>query len=202
MKARTLHAGLLFLLPVLLHAQKVDFDALHSAQQLRYGVQAFHRGFFNDALTSLEKAVSYQPSNTVAQLWLGRAQWKSGYEQEAQRTWQQVVDSGRGSALVRDWIATLGLRRGLGRELRGSPTFVVSSELDVVAVADELSARGWPTARFLEPPALHFLMDRVDDEAVIHELLRELAAVADDIRSGRAKPVPGGIGYESGRRSL
>jgi sugar lactone lactonase YvrE len=129
-KARTLHVALLFLLPALLHAQTVDFNALHSAEQLRYGVQAFHRGFFNDAVISLEKAVSYQPSNSIAQLWLGRAQWRSGYEQEAQRTWQQVVDSGKGSALVRDWIKTLGLRRGLGRELRGSPAYVVSSELD------------------------------------------------------------------------
>ncbi len=81
---------------------------------------------------------------------------------------------------------------------------VVSSEVDVIAVADELTARGWPTARFLEPPALHFLMDRVDDEAVVHELLRELAAVVGDVRAGRATPAQGGVGYESGaaRRGL
>lgn len=82
---------------------------------------------------------------------------------------------------------------------------VVSSELDVIAVADELTARGWPTARFLEPPALHFLMDRVDDESVVQELLRELAAVVGDVRAGRVKAVEGGgIGYESGaaRRGL
>jgi sphinganine-1-phosphate aldolase len=81
---------------------------------------------------------------------------------------------------------------------------VVSSEVDVIAVADELTARGWPTARFLEPPALHFLMDRVDDESVIHELLRELAAVVGDVRAGRVKPAQGGVGYESGavRRGL
>ena len=29
---------------------------------------------------------------------------------------------------------------------------VVSDEVDVITVADELTARGWPTARFLEPP--------------------------------------------------
>ena len=81
---------------------------------------------------------------------------------------------------------------------------VVSSELDVIAVAEELTARGWPTARFREPPALHFLMDRVDDESVIRELLRELAAVVGDVRAGRVKPAEGGVGYESGaaRRSL
>jgi glutamate/tyrosine decarboxylase-like PLP-dependent enzyme len=81
---------------------------------------------------------------------------------------------------------------------------VVSDELDVIAVADELTARGWPTARFLEPPALHFLMDRVDDESVIQELMRELASVVADVRAGRVKPAEGGVGYESGavRRGL
>jgi glutamate/tyrosine decarboxylase-like PLP-dependent enzyme len=81
---------------------------------------------------------------------------------------------------------------------------VVSDEVDVIMVADELTARGWPTARFLEPPALHFLMDRVDDESVIHELLRELTAVVRDVRAGVVKPAEGGVGYESGagRRGL
>jgi glutamate/tyrosine decarboxylase-like PLP-dependent enzyme len=81
---------------------------------------------------------------------------------------------------------------------------VVSDEVDVIAVADELTVRGWPTARFLEPPALHFLMDRVDDESVIHELLEELASVVADVRAGRVSPVAGGVGYESGavRRGL
>lgn len=77
---------------------------------------------------------------------------------------------------------------------------VVSDEVDVITVADELTARGWPTARFMEPPALHFLMDRVDDEAVIHELLRELGAVVADVRAGRVAPTKGGVGYESGAR--
>ncbi len=77
---------------------------------------------------------------------------------------------------------------------------VVSSEVDVITVAEELTARGWPTARFLEPKALHFLMDRVDDEAVIHALLRALAEVVADVRAGRVKPAQGGTGYESGER--
>lgn len=77
---------------------------------------------------------------------------------------------------------------------------VVSSEVDVITVAEELTARGWPTARFLEPRALHFLMDRVDDEAVIHDLLRALAEVVADVRAGRVKPAQGGTGYESGER--
>jgi len=129
-KLRKLSVCLLCLCPSLLPAQTLDFNAVRSAEQLRAGVQSFHRGFYNDAWISLEKSISFQPVNTLAQIWLGRSQWKSGYEQEALRTWQQVLDSGKGSALVRDWIDVLTLRRGLGRELAGKSTFVVSAELD------------------------------------------------------------------------
>jgi hypothetical protein len=129
-KPRTLVICVLFLLPALLSAQKIDFNAARSADYLRRGVQAYHRGLYNESWTSLEKAVSYQPTNVLAQAWLGRAQWKAGYEQEALRTWQQIVDAGNGSALIRDWINVLTLRRGLGRELTGRTTWVISSELD------------------------------------------------------------------------
>jgi sugar lactone lactonase YvrE len=129
-KLRTLSVCLLSLCPTLLPAQTIDFNAVRSAEQLRAGVQSFHRGFYNDAWISLEKSISLQPTNTLAQAWLGRAQWKSGYEQEALRTWQQILDSGKGSALVRDWVDVLTLRRGLGRELAGKSTYVVSAELD------------------------------------------------------------------------
>jgi DNA-binding beta-propeller fold protein YncE len=140
-KSRAIPACVLCLIPVLIHAQTIDLDVARSAQNLQSGVQAFHRGFYNDAWMSLEKAVSYQPANGLAQLWLGRAQWKAGYEQEAVRTWQQAVDAGRGSALVREWIRVTTLRRGLGRELAGTATWVVSSELDGTVASGALFKR-------------------------------------------------------------
>ncbi|HVO37789.1 MAG TPA: hypothetical protein VMV03_02070 [Spirochaetia bacterium] len=79
---------------------------------------------------SLEKAIGYQPANTRAQTWLARALWKSGYEQEALRTWNQIAASGKGDALLREWIRVIGLRTGLGRELQGNARWVVASELD------------------------------------------------------------------------
>ncbi len=130
MKLRFLLACLLCLLPAALPAQTLDFNAVRSAEQLRRGVQAFHRGFYSDALVSLEKAISYQTSNSLAQRWLGRTLWKSGYEQEAIKTWNQVVAAGAGDALLRDWISVVGLRRGLGRETDTRAKWVVSGELD------------------------------------------------------------------------
>ena len=135
MKPRTILVCFLCLFPALLSAQLIDINASRSAEQLRWGVQAFHRGFFNDSWVALEKAISFQPTNTLATIWLGRAQWKAGYEEDALKTWQRLVDSGRGNAVVRDWIKVIGLRRGLGRELAGSPPWVVSAELDGTLVS-------------------------------------------------------------------
>jgi glutamate/tyrosine decarboxylase-like PLP-dependent enzyme len=133
-----------------------------------------------------------RPTSPIAAAWaVLRMLGEEGYLEIARgilRTTQLFVD---------------GIRRIDGLEVLFEPELgvlnVVSPAVDVIAVADELTARGWPTARFLEPPALHFLMDRVDDEAAIHELLRELAAVVEDVRAGRVQPpeTGGGIGYES-----
>ncbi|HVP18369.1 MAG TPA: hypothetical protein VMU36_05180 [Spirochaetia bacterium] len=130
MKLRSLVAFILCLLPAVLPAQNLDFNAVRSAEQLRRGVQAFHRGFYSDSIVSFEKAISYKPSNAFAQNWLGRTLWKSGFEQEALRTWSQLEASGAGDSLLRGWINVVGLRRGLGREIDNNAKWVVSSELD------------------------------------------------------------------------
>ena len=121
MKLRPLIVFFFCLLPAVIPAETLDFNAVRSTEQLRRGVQAFHRGFFNDAIVSLERAISYQPSNTLAQKWLGRTLWKSGYEQEATRTWGQIVASNSADPLLRDWISVIELRRGLGRAARTRP---------------------------------------------------------------------------------
>ncbi len=130
MKLRSL-VGLAFcLLPAILPAQNLDFASVRSEEQLRRGVQAFHRGFSSDSIVSLEKAISYKPSNVLAQRWLGRVLWKSGFEQEAIRIWSRLVATGAGDPLLREWITVVGLRRGVGREIDNNAKWVVSSELD------------------------------------------------------------------------
>jgi sphinganine-1-phosphate aldolase len=138
-----------------------------------------------------------RPSSPVAAAWaVLRLLGEEGYLEIARsilRTTELVIEGVRGiEGLAVLFEPEMGVLN------------VVSDEVDVITVADELTARGWPTARFLEPPALHFLMDRVDDESVIHDLLRELATVVRDVRGGLVQPAEGGVGYESGagRRGL
>ena len=126
MNLRTLTVCLLFLIPAFLPAQTIDFNASLSAEQLRRGSSGLPRGFYNDAWAALEKAISYQPTNTLAQVWLGRASGRPATSRRPCGPGSRSWIPGKATALVRDWIKVLGLRRGLGRELAGTPAWVVS----------------------------------------------------------------------------
>jgi DNA-binding beta-propeller fold protein YncE len=121
---------LLAALPFFAAAQTVDRDAAAAEENFRYGVQAFHRGYYNDAVVSLEKALSYKPSYDAARLWLGRTLLKSGYEQEALRTWEQLASAGKATPLLSEQMQILRLQSGVGRDAPGQRVYAVSSELD------------------------------------------------------------------------
>ncbi len=63
-----------------------------AAEQLRLGVQAFHRGRFGESILLLEKALAYSPKEALIEYWLGRAYFKSGFEETALRAWQPLFD--------------------------------------------------------------------------------------------------------------
>lgn len=111
-------------------AQTVDLDAARAEENFRHGVQAFHRGYYNDAVVSLEKALSYKPSDAAVRLWLGRTLLQSGYEQEALRAWEQLVSSGKDTPLLREQMQILRLRSGVGRSIDAPRVYAVSGELD------------------------------------------------------------------------
>ena len=94
-----------------------------------------------------------------------------------------------------------GIRAIHGLDLLAEPELgilnVVSRELDMMAVADAMTGRGWPVARFEEPPAIHLLMDRVDDESVIQDFLKALSDAVEDVRSGRVLRSGTARGYEA-----
>lgn len=129
MKKPALAACLLAACAVGLAAQNIDIQQSRSNDQLRWGIQAYHRGFFSDALVSLQKSLSIMPSNILAQTWLGRVFLKSGFEGEALRTWERLDASGKADNTIRDWIQELRLRNGTARDVPRDPLFVVSAEL-------------------------------------------------------------------------
>ncbi len=121
---------LLLSAPVALPPQKIDMDEVKAQENFRWGVRAFHNGYYNDAVLSLEKALSYKPEKVQPRLWLGNALYKAGFEEAALNEWKYIIASDKSNSLLKDHVQAISFRRGIGRELKGQEKFVVAQVLD------------------------------------------------------------------------
>jgi len=66
--------------------------ALSAAEEFRVGVHAFNRFSYNEAILSFERALSFRPGEPLILDWLGRAYYRSGFEETAVRQWRAALD--------------------------------------------------------------------------------------------------------------
>nr|AGS53064.1 hypothetical protein [uncultured bacterium contig00033] len=92
-------------------------DALYAREEFRIGVQAFNRFNFNEAILLFENALRYRPGEALILEWLGRAYYRSGFEEAAIAIWQASAAaygySSRMGMLLSSKIETLRIRRSL-----------------------------------------------------------------------------------------
>lgn len=100
--------------------------AVSAAEDFRSGVQAYNNGLFNRSIFYLEKSLSENPNDTQTKDWLARAYYRSGFLQNALGIWQNMIDTGKASVLLKSEVATIAARRGLGPELSQQSRFVVA----------------------------------------------------------------------------
>jgi DNA-binding beta-propeller fold protein YncE len=62
-----------------------------AAEQLRLGVQAYQRGRYAESILLFEKALAYSPGERLLQYWLGRAYFKTGFDETALRFWEPLL---------------------------------------------------------------------------------------------------------------
>ena len=119
-------AALLIFIPQKLPAQNPgsnfitggnDTDAINAAGEFRIGIQAYYRYAFNEAILSFERALSFRPNEGIILDWLGRAYYRSGFEDIAIRQWRAAESiygrtSGQGM-LISSRIETVTNRRFL-----------------------------------------------------------------------------------------
>ena len=117
------------LLTASLSAQDIDMDAVRAREELRWGVSAYHLGLFAEAVTALERALSYDPDDQLIVEWLGFAYYRLGYEETALLLWDSVSRLGASSATLDYLIDTLEYRRGVNRELANPSRYVETFEL-------------------------------------------------------------------------
>ncbi|MDR3284370.1 MAG: hypothetical protein LBS97_04220 [Treponema sp.] len=80
-------------------------------QEFRRGVQAFHRGTFNEAILLFERALTLLPDEPLILDWLGNAYYRAGLEGTAIQHWENASESGYGGLLIRNKIDTVRNRR-------------------------------------------------------------------------------------------
>ncbi|MCL2067393.1 MAG: NHL repeat-containing protein [Treponema sp.] len=94
-----------------------DITALNASEEFRVGVQAYYRFAYNEAILSFERALSFRPGEAVILDWLGKAYYRSGFEDTALRQWRAALASyGRNSGpgmLVNSRMETVANRRFL-----------------------------------------------------------------------------------------
>ena len=66
--------------------------ALSAAEEFRFGVHAYNRFSYNEAILSFERALSFRPGEPLILDWLGRAYYRSGFEETAVRQWRAALD--------------------------------------------------------------------------------------------------------------
>ena len=104
-----------------LHAQSepvdVNMDVYTAAQEFRLGVLAYNRFSYNEAILSFERSLSFRPGEALILDWLGKAYYRSGFEETALRQWRAALDLyGRNSGtgmLLGARIETVANRRFL-----------------------------------------------------------------------------------------
>ena len=94
-----------------------DINAIEAASEFRIGIQAYNRYAFNEAILSFERALAFRPGEAVILEWLGRAYYRSGFEEIALRQWMAAETAyGRNSGiglLIGSRIETVSNRRFL-----------------------------------------------------------------------------------------
>ena len=67
-------------------------DALVAAEEFRLGVQAYNRFSYNEAILAFERSLAFRPGEALILDWLGKAYYRSGFEETALRQWRAALD--------------------------------------------------------------------------------------------------------------
>lgn len=127
-----------------LHAQNINIDELEAQEEFGWGVRAYHRGYFQDAISSFNRALSLDSGNELLREWLGRAYFRSGLVQAAAEEWQGIVERGAGSLYLEEQLEHIARRRSIGPDALATEPYVFAREID--GLRGEIDVFRRPTA--------------------------------------------------------
>ena len=104
-------------------------DISRSMDEFKWGIKSFFSGYYNKAVFSFEKSISYNPSDVLAREWLGRAYYMSGLDDTALKLWKPLLDDGLGSVNLRNKYEIIESRRQLSENNENSIKWVLETEI-------------------------------------------------------------------------
>ncbi len=131
--AALLFFGMLLLplgMPGVFAQNGIDMDALEAQEEFGWGVRAYHRGYFEDAVLSFQRALALAPDDARARLWLGRAYYRAGLESAALDEWRTLLELGEDSLFLRNEVARMEHRRGVSSVEVVTEPYVMSEKID------------------------------------------------------------------------
>lgn len=111
-----------------LTGQGIDLNEVNAKEDFRWGVIAYNKANYNDAIRSFERALSLKPDEILYQEWLGNALFRSGFVTAAEGLWSTVL-ARNPDPLLNSRLEIQRLRSGLGPELSTPEKYVVSGVL-------------------------------------------------------------------------
>ena len=90
-------------------------------EELRWALNSYNEGLYDDALLSLKKLLSFDPNNLDYHFWISNVYYRLGYVEEALMEWRNLQFKGYKVAYLRQLISTIEQRRGIS----------LNNELDV-----------------------------------------------------------------------
>ena len=112
-----------------LFGQGIDLDDVNAQEDFRWGVIAYNKANYNDAIRSFERALSLRPDNLLYQEWLGNALFRSGFVSAAEEIWAAVLQR-KSDPPLSSRLEIQQLRSGLGQELFRPDKYIVVGILD------------------------------------------------------------------------
>ena len=104
--------------------QPSNADRVRAAEEFRRGVQAYYRGYFNEAVLVFEKALSYIPGEPRILDWLGKAYYRTGVEGAALQQWQFALEAAGSDILLQNRIEIIRERRTISPVFDDSVRYV------------------------------------------------------------------------------
>lgn len=131
-------------------AQGIDLDEVNAWEDFRWGVIAYNKANYNDAIRSFERALSFKPDESLYAEWLGNSFYRSGFVTAAEELWTRV--------LAQDFDPLVNSRLELQR-LRSFPPEGDPSAQEKYGIFGVITGTGEGGAYFRRPSSLYPLKD-------------------------------------------